>query len=75
MAVLFFGALDWIRTGGLQSRSLTLYPSELQAHIYSEINHCIFVLHIKSEQHYVAVLHNIILALGTDFAFFLCCLH
>lgn len=28
-----FGMPDWIRTSGLQSRSLTLYPNELQAHI------------------------------------------
>ena len=28
------GALDWIRTSGPQSRSLILYPTELQAHIY-----------------------------------------
>ena len=27
------GTPDWIRTGGLQSRSLTLYPTELRAHI------------------------------------------
>ena len=26
------GAPDWIRTSGLQSRSLTLYPTELRAH-------------------------------------------
>ena len=28
-----FGMPDWIRTSGLQSRSLTLYPTELRAHI------------------------------------------
>ena len=28
-----FGTPDWIRTSGLQSRSLSLYPSELRAHI------------------------------------------
>ena len=27
------GALDWIRTSGLQSRSLSLYPTGLQAHM------------------------------------------
>lgn len=27
------GTPDWIRTSGLQSRSLTLYPTELRAHI------------------------------------------
>ena len=29
-----FGVPDWSRTSGLQSRSLTLYPTELQAQIY-----------------------------------------
>ena len=29
----FFGTPDAIRTHDLQSRSLTLYPAELQAHI------------------------------------------
>ena len=29
----FLGALDWIRTSGLQSRSLSLYPTGLQAHM------------------------------------------
>ena len=29
---LFFGALGATRTRGLQSRSLTLYPTELRAH-------------------------------------------
>ena len=29
-----FGMPDWIRTSGLQSRSLTLYPTELRAHIW-----------------------------------------
>ena len=28
------GAPDWIRTSGLQSRSLSLYPAELRAQIY-----------------------------------------
>ena len=28
-----FGMPDWSRTSGLQSRSLTLYPTELRAHI------------------------------------------
>ena len=28
-----FGTPDWIRTSGLQSRSLSLYPTELRAHI------------------------------------------
>ena len=28
------GAPDWIRTSGLQSRSLSLYPAELRARIY-----------------------------------------
>ena len=28
------GAHDWIRTSGLQSRSLSLYPAELRAQIY-----------------------------------------
>ena len=28
-----FGMPDWFRTSGLQSRSLTLYPTELRAHI------------------------------------------
>ena len=32
-----FGTPDWIRTGGLQSRSLTLYPTELRAHIVDQI--------------------------------------
>ena len=27
-----FGTPDWIRTSDLQSRSLTLYPTELRAH-------------------------------------------
>ena len=27
------GTPDWIRTSGLQSRSLSLYPAELRAHI------------------------------------------
>ena len=31
-----FGMPDWIRTSGLQSRSLTLYPTELRAHIRLE---------------------------------------
>ena len=30
---VFIGALDWIRTSGLQSRSLSLYPTGLQAHM------------------------------------------
>ena len=30
----FSGAHDWIRTSGLQSRSLSLYPAELRARIY-----------------------------------------
>ena len=29
-----FGTPDWIRTSDLQSRSLTLYPTELRAHIH-----------------------------------------
>src|SRR5699024_948 len=29
-----FGAPDWIRTSGLQSRSLSLYPAELRARIF-----------------------------------------
>ena len=29
----FFGTPDWIRTSGLQSRSLTLYPAELRARV------------------------------------------
>ncbi len=29
----FFGVPDWSRTSDLQSRSLTLYPTELQAQI------------------------------------------
>ena len=29
----FFRVPDWIRTSGLQSRSLTLYPAELRVHI------------------------------------------
>ena len=28
-----FGTPDWIRTSDLQSRSLTLYPTELRAHM------------------------------------------
>ena len=32
-APVYVGAPDWIRTSRLQSRSLTLYPNELQAHI------------------------------------------
>src|SRR5699024_9497927 len=28
----FSGVPDWIRTSGLQSRSLSLYPTELRAH-------------------------------------------
>ena len=28
------GTPDWIRTSGLQSRSLSLYPTELRAHIW-----------------------------------------
>ena len=32
-SALFFGTPDWIRTSDLQSRSLTLYPTELRAHI------------------------------------------
>lgn len=28
-----FGMPDWIRTSGLQSRSLTLYPTELRVHV------------------------------------------
>ena len=36
----FFGASDGIRTHGLQSRSLTLYPAKLRTHkIYSESIH------------------------------------
>ena len=31
--VPLFGMPDWSRTSGLQSRSLTLYPTELRAHI------------------------------------------
>ena len=31
--VVFFGTPDWSRTSGLQSRSLSLYPTELRAHI------------------------------------------
>ena len=31
------GAPDWIRTSGLQSRSLSLYPAELRAHLYIEV--------------------------------------
>ena len=31
------GAPDWNRTSGLQSRSLTLYPTELQTHILNFI--------------------------------------
>ena len=31
---LDFGTPDWIRTSDLQSRSLTLYPTELRAHIH-----------------------------------------
>ena len=33
-AVLFCGTPGWIRTSGLQSRSLSLYPTELRAHLY-----------------------------------------
>ena len=29
-----FGTPGWIRTSGLQSRSLSLYPTELRAHLY-----------------------------------------
>ena len=29
----YFGTPDWIRTSGLQSRSLSLYPAELRAHM------------------------------------------
>ena len=32
-ACRFFGTPDWIRTSGLQSRSLSLYPAELRAHM------------------------------------------
>jgi hypothetical protein len=32
--VILYGMPDWIRTSGLQSRSLTLYPTELRAHIW-----------------------------------------
>ena len=28
----FFGTPDWVRTSGLKSRSLALYPAELRAH-------------------------------------------
>ena len=28
-----YGTPDWIRTSGLQSRSLSLYPAELRAHM------------------------------------------
>ena len=31
----FVGAPDWIRTSGLQSRSLLLYPTGLQARIFN----------------------------------------
>lgn len=31
--LLRLGTPDWIRTGGLQSRSLTLYPTELRARV------------------------------------------
>lgn len=33
----FFGTPERIRTAGLQSRSLSLYPAELRAHIQQEI--------------------------------------
>ena len=36
---LSFGMPDAIRTHGLQSRSLTLYPTELRAHIDLELNY------------------------------------
>ena len=32
--VTLYGTPDWIRTSGLQSRSLSLYPTELRAHIW-----------------------------------------
>ena len=32
--VTLYGTPDWIRTSGLQSRSLSLYPTELRAHIH-----------------------------------------
>ena len=32
---------DWIRTSGLQSRSLTLYPTELRAHMRLNAYLCI----------------------------------
>ena len=35
--MLSFGTPDWIRTSDLQSRSLTLYPTELRAHMHFEI--------------------------------------
>ena len=34
MFKVVFGTPDWIRTSDLQSRSLTLYPTELRAHIH-----------------------------------------
>ena len=33
MLAVFRGTPDWIRTSGLQSRSLSLYPAELRAHM------------------------------------------
>ena len=36
--VLLSGTPDWIRTSGLQSRSLSLYPTELRAHMGAELS-------------------------------------
>ena len=33
-----FGMPDWIRTSGLQSRSLTLYPTELRKQLHSSLS-------------------------------------
>ena len=70
-----FGALDWIRTSGLWSRSPTLYPAELRAQIFQSPKKRALFLNIEAEQNNVAVLHDVIFALRTDFSFFLCNLH
>ena len=44
----FFGTPDAIRTHDLQSRSLTLYPTELQAHMENLI--------LRSDFHFLCII-------------------
>ena len=63
-----FGTPGWIRTSGLQSRSLSLYPTELRAHfnktciihILVKYSRCFFICKVLNQKNLTVIRKSII---------------